>query len=216
MPYIYKITNTINNKVYIGKTSLTIQERFKEHCKDSNKFFNRPLYAAMRKYGIENFSVEEVEYCINDEIASKREQYWIEYFHSYHYGYNATMGGDGRRIYDYEAIYHHWLTTKNCAETAKQLQIDVETVSKAVKEFGEIPYCKKGFVKPSQAVDRLTLNGEYIDSFSSIREALRYLLPQLGKNIKNISGYSSHIGQVCKGTRKTCLGYKWRYSNFKD
>lgn len=65
-------------------------------------------------------------------------------------------------------------------------------------------------------MDRLTLNGEYIDSFSSIREALRYLLPQLGKNIDNISGYSSHISQVCKGTRKTCLGYKWRYSNFED
>lgn len=37
MPYIYKITNDINNKIYIGKTLYTIEHRFKEHCKDSKK-----------------------------------------------------------------------------------------------------------------------------------------------------------------------------------
>ena len=60
MAYIYKITNTINGKMYIGKTELTIEKRFQQHCKDSqrDKMSNRPLYKAMRKYGVEFFSIE--------------------------------------------------------------------------------------------------------------------------------------------------------------
>ena len=60
MSYIYKITNDINNKVYVGKTNLTIEKRFREHCTDSKKFTieKRPLYNAMNKYGIEHFHIE--------------------------------------------------------------------------------------------------------------------------------------------------------------
>ena len=62
MAYIYCITNIINSKRYIGKTTLTVQERFKQHCKDSQKerCDKRPLYDAMNKYGIENFIVEYI------------------------------------------------------------------------------------------------------------------------------------------------------------
>ena len=65
MSYIYKITNQINGKLYIGKTNRTIQERFKEHCRDYLKRGNekRPLYSAMKKYGIRNFSIESIEEC---------------------------------------------------------------------------------------------------------------------------------------------------------
>lgn len=49
MAYIYKITNDINDKVYIGKTEFAIEKRFKEHCQDAlkAKSDNRPLYSAM-------------------------------------------------------------------------------------------------------------------------------------------------------------------------
>ena len=52
MAFIYKITNSINNKSYIGKTNRTIQQRFQEHCRASQKeaVNNRPLYKAMKKY----------------------------------------------------------------------------------------------------------------------------------------------------------------------
>lgn len=57
MAYIYIIKNDINNKVYIGKTRLSIQQRFKEHIWDSRRkrCEKRPLYNAMNKYGLEHF-----------------------------------------------------------------------------------------------------------------------------------------------------------------
>ena len=64
MAYIYKITNDINGKSYIGKTEKNnIQERWKDHLIDYKKrrTEKRPLYSAMNKYGIEHFHIEQIE-----------------------------------------------------------------------------------------------------------------------------------------------------------
>jgi len=81
MAYIYAIVNDINNKIYVGKTNLTIEKRFKEHCRDSKRLSeeNRPLYTAMQKYGIEHFSAQELEQCSTEE-ASAREAFWIKHY----------------------------------------------------------------------------------------------------------------------------------------
>ena len=78
MSKIYKIINDINDKIYIGKTVFSIDKRFKEHCCDAFKQRNkeRPLYKAMREYGIEHFYIELIEEC-DDNLASDREIYWI-------------------------------------------------------------------------------------------------------------------------------------------
>lgn len=67
MGTIYCITNKINNKMYIGQTARMLQERWKDHLESSRDLNNhRPLYLAMRKYGIENFSLTILEECSND------------------------------------------------------------------------------------------------------------------------------------------------------
>lgn len=60
MPYIYKITNALNGKMYIGKTSSTIEERWKEHRQEATRQSkkHRPLYSAIQKYGADNFIIE--------------------------------------------------------------------------------------------------------------------------------------------------------------
>ena len=60
MAFIYVITNNLNQKKYVGKTTTTIKQRWQQHIKDSKKddISNRPLYAAFNKYGIENFSIQ--------------------------------------------------------------------------------------------------------------------------------------------------------------
>lgn len=57
MSYIYVIKNDINKKLYVGKTTNSIEERFSRHCYDSTreKEQYRPLYAAMNKYGVKHF-----------------------------------------------------------------------------------------------------------------------------------------------------------------
>ena len=132
MPYIYKIINNVNQKIYIGKTTRTIEERFKEHCKDYKKrdLEKRPLYRAMKKYGIENFSIELVEETDNPE---EREKYWIEYYGSFKNGYNATIGGDGKPYIDYDLVAATYKELKIQKAVAKKLNISEDTVSRVLR-----------------------------------------------------------------------------------
>ena len=62
--FIYKITNRVNNKMYIGQTRFTVEHRFKQHIKNFNiEHRSQPLYNAFAKYGIENFEVSVLEEC---------------------------------------------------------------------------------------------------------------------------------------------------------
>ena len=106
MGYIYKITNNINQKKYIGKTERDIQTRWKEHLRHIDALIHLPLYKALKKYGKENFSIEIIEEC-NDLILDDREVYWINYYKTYgqKLGYNCTAGGEGGiKNYDEEAL----------------------------------------------------------------------------------------------------------------
>lgn len=98
--YIYLVENKINDKKYVGKTYGTIEKRWNEHIKDSkrNNKQHRPLYRAIRKYGVENFFISELEYVDNCE---EREIYWINFYDCYKNGYNATLGGDGKTYFEH-------------------------------------------------------------------------------------------------------------------
>ena len=90
---IYKITNNINGHCYIGQSS-QIEKRWKNHKIASNNqndsSYEYPLYKAMRKYGIENFTFEIIEECLIEEL-DEREIYWIKYYNP---EYNKTIGGN--------------------------------------------------------------------------------------------------------------------------
>lgn len=96
MQGIYKITNLINQKSYIGK-SKNIEERWKQHLRPSSwdREPNKLLYKAFKKYGINNFSFEIIEILENYNQSNQRQQYWINKLNTYTDGYNATLGGDG-------------------------------------------------------------------------------------------------------------------------
>ena len=89
---IYKITNVINGKIYIGQ-SINILNRWIQHrCSNDNM----PIHRAMRKYGVDNFILEILEECDRTEL-DEREIYWIGYYDGYNdiNCYNATRGGEG-------------------------------------------------------------------------------------------------------------------------
>lgn len=96
---IYKATNLINNKVYIGQTIHSLNIRINQHMHNMRINKNRPLYNSMNKYGVDNFSWKVIDVAKNREELNHKEIYWIDYFDSYFYkensnGYNLTVGGD--------------------------------------------------------------------------------------------------------------------------
>ena len=96
--YIYKITNNINGKIYIGKTKHSIEYRYNEHLKNARlgvKYVSY-LYRAMNEYGTENFSVAEIE-CCDIDVLDERERFWIKELRSQDskVGYNIQEGGNG-------------------------------------------------------------------------------------------------------------------------
>lgn len=101
MTGIYKITNKINNKVYVGQ-SINIYERFNQHKRNAfNEFthtYDYPLYRAIRKYGLENFEFEVIEETTID-LLTEEEQYWIAYYDSLNpqKGYNLVPAIDSKK-----------------------------------------------------------------------------------------------------------------------
>lgn len=111
---IYKITNLINNKIYIGLTTRTIEIRKKEHKSDAfTRSFNLPLHRAIRKYGFENFEWSIIDTASSNEELNEKEIYWINYYDST----NKTKG------------YNH----KEGGSSGKHLEESVEKIKKALR-----------------------------------------------------------------------------------
>jgi hypothetical protein len=204
MAYIYKITNDINGKIYIGKTYNSIEKRFKEHCKDrlKRKCEQRPLYSAMNKYGVEHFHIELLEETDNPE---EREKYWIEYYGSFKNGYNATTGGDGKPYVDKDVIISLWKDGKTIIEIHNLTNYDNGTIRKYLENNGitkkERTFRKNEKTrKPVAMLDKET--EEIIKVFATSTDAEKFLQKTRSHQ---------HISEVCKGKRKSAYGYKWKY-----
>ena len=212
MSYIYKITNIINGKSYIGKTNYSIEKRFKEHCKDSqvqskNK---RPLYMAMRKYGVNNFKIELLEETDNPD---EREIFWIKKINTFKYGYNATIGGDGKSFIDYNLVINTYKSKQNQNETAKALNLHPSTVYKILRNSNVVKYSNQDVntKKYGKKIKQIDLNGNIVNIFNSIREASRYMVENQLTNCK-LDTIKTHISEVCKGKRKTASKFRWEYA----
>ena len=211
MAYIYQITNQINGKIYIGKTERTIQERWREHCKDylRERFYDRPLYRAMRKYGLSNFTIELLEETNNPE---EREIFWIEQKGSFKHGYNATMGGDGKKYIDYDLVVATYKNSGIIKETAKILGICEDTVHKILKQkdISIKPTSEMNKERFSKMVSMYSLNDEYIRTFISLQEAATYMVENKLTGCKH-STIRTHISEVCRGKRKSAAKFKWKF-----
>lgn len=211
MAYIYQIKNDLNDKSYIGKTNFSIEKRFKEHCNDTFKLNkeNRPLYAAMRKYGIEHFHISVLEETQEPEI---RERYWIEKLQTFKYGYNATIGGDGTSYIDRQLVINTYKRLKNQREVAKQLGIHETSVHDILIEqqvdiISSDMINQEKFGKP---VEMYSLKYEYLRTFPSLRDAAQFLINTNQTNCK-LTTIRSHISEVCRGKRKTAAKYIWKF-----
>lgn len=159
----------------------------------------------MNKYGIENFSISILEECSAEESANK-EIYWIGKLDTYgSNGYNATLGGDSKKYYDYQELADSYLKLGTLLAVSEKYGCDTHTVSFACKQVGvkvlstkEVQ--KKVYGKNVLMIDKDT--EEVLKEFPSAKDAGRFL-----GNVKK----SCHISAVCNGNRKTAYGYKWKF-----
>lgn len=212
MAYIYQIVNDINNKIYVGKTEFSIEKRFQEHCNDAyrERCEKRPLYAAIRKYGVEHFHISLIEDTDNPE---ERECYWIEQLGSFKNGYNATKGGDGRKYLDYDLIIATYNQVHNCAEVARILNISVDSVRKILHNY-KIPIIDSTEVNKLHSQKMIGMydkEDNLIHTFSSLTDGAKFIQNNNLTTSKSLYGITSHITHVCKGLRKTAYGYIWKY-----
>lgn len=215
MAYIYKIENDVNNKLYVGKTEGDINKRFKEHCRDARRrcYENRPLYAAMRKYGSEHFHVSLIE---ETDAPEEREKYWIDKLSTYADGYNATIGGDGKRIYDYDEILGHLIFNPDADVVAKEVGCSRDTVvtvanqhgidvkKDVYKNFGDI-----NLMRRKRVIAYSSDNDVFL--FESIAEAAEWLF-DIGATKSKSKSVISHISSCAKGNGDTAYGYRWVFS----
>lgn len=89
--YIYKTTNLVNNKIYIG------QKKSKNFLKEEYLGSGVRLNSSIQHYGKDKFKVELIEWCKNKKELDEREKFWIKEYNSRdpEIGYNITIGGDG-------------------------------------------------------------------------------------------------------------------------
>lgn len=236
---IYKITNQINGKIYIGQ-SIDIQQRWKQHKQQVKGIrSNNKLYQAMREYGIENFLFEIIEQCeFSQQELDERQRYWIKYYNSYENGYNSTRGGQiegSWAIYNPDDIRKLWDQGYSFKEIQEKVGCSRSIIQQRLQGYGDynaFTSHSRGAIKAmsegkmnhlnntvetmttqqakyfttNKEVHQYSLEGEYINTFSSLSAAAR----SLGK-VK--AGGETGIGQALRNcdNRKTAYGYQWSY-----
>ena len=125
MTTIYKITNKLNGKPYIGQTCQPLEKRFFQHSKADS-----PLGSDMRECGIENFTIEAVAECESVEQANQYEQLCIKVLGcKVPKGYNRTDGG--------EVGYSVDLTSSRAEKSALDLFVEENNLNESDRKFIE-------------------------------------------------------------------------------
>ena len=97
---VYKITNTVNNKIYIGITTCSLEYRWSKHLAEGRRLQNsKPLYRAIRKYGPEKFRIEPIATTDDLKELGRLEHKYIKQYNSTNpaIGYNLTPGGESNQ-----------------------------------------------------------------------------------------------------------------------
>lgn len=130
---IYKVTNKINGKVYIGQ-SVDIGRRWRQHMTAEDDIY---FHKAIQKYGVENFEWEVIEKCKKKDL-DERESYWIEYYDSFNKGYNCTRGGDGGPA-KYGSDHPRWKGGPEYGKEYKKQyrEANKEKIKQYIKQYNE-------------------------------------------------------------------------------
>lgn len=196
---IYKITNQLNGKPYVGQTTRSIEERFKEHVSHNQYLIGR----AIRKYGKENFSIEVLEECETFEQLNERERYWITCLDCIApKGYNLTDGGEGG--------FHHTPETRariSAANTGEGHPMFGKHHSAEAK--AKIAASGKGRIMSEETKAKLAAAQPIKHAVICIETRTVYESVEMAARCHNI--HRSRIILACQEHQRTAVGKHWWY-----
>jgi len=207
---VYRITNKMNGKIYIGITNQGVATRWYKHVSDANSDSIFPIHNAIRKYGKENFQIETIHLLSEDcdyEDLKNYERFWIAHYDSYNreIGYNLTLGGDGTF-----GRFHSEETRDKIRQKAIGRKRSEESVEKQKQTIKRNGYSKEilnirseNGRRTRKAVLQLSITGDLINEFSSISEAAQ----EIGLDRRTINSVLTNS----KPNHVTAGGFKWEY-----
>lgn len=201
---IYKITCTINNKVYIGQTSGTLKHRFYQHVNKESGCIK--LKRAIEKYGKENFTIEEIDIASDKETALQKEAHYIKQYKSNNIKYGYNILANGYSSYSTKKVY--------CIETKETF----ETVLLAAKVMNVCP----SFMAAVCRGNKSTVRGLHFTYCYDIERepynAKKIICVETGKVFNSlidasrvICKDSSALSVALKKPHRTCGGFHWKY-----
>jgi group I intron endonuclease len=192
---IYTIKCNSNDKLYIGITN-NLQKRWNKHVYDAKHNSPCVIHCAMRKYGLDNFSITEIKRCSSIKELCELEQFYIKELktHVSQGGYNVSFGGESAMM----GRKHSTETRKRMSESRKGKPSPNKGKIASNETRKKLSKCH------SKSVVRIDLDGNVVAIYKSITEA--------GKTV-GIAG--TNITKVCRNKKKTAGGFCWHYSESK-
>jgi group I intron endonuclease len=209
---IYKAQNKLTSEVYIGATTISMEERKKDHIKKSKKGKSYLFQNAIATHGPDAFRWEKVDYATTiDELAQKEKAYILKY-NSKEDGYNQSEGGEIQKsVYQYDVstgiLINKYSSLSVAGATVNLTKQDLSKVCLSVNKLSNgfvwtysstFPTDLKDHRK--KVVQQFSLEGTLINEFKSVSEAAKLT----GCN-------KTSIAKVCRGERQSCGGYNWMY-----
>lgn len=176
--FIYIIRNTINNKVYIGQTRTSVEQRWKEHLRHA-EYGDQVINRAMKKYGVRNFYIETLEICTIEEL-DQREMYYIDLYDSTDKtrGYNVSIGGNTprfkRTVLSISELKHLYLEEQfTLSKIAEKFNVSRYIISTELKNAG-VTMRERGDSNNKVKKVSVELIKEALSNTTSLRQAAKY------------------------------------------
>ena len=215
MGYIYKITNLINNKAYIGQTSTSLSARINKHFSKAKTQNNLTgIDAAIKKYGKENFLVEKICECPNEDLDIQ-EKYYIAKYNTFNNGYNLTIGGKNSTTslnLDEDEVIKKYKELKTIKETAKYFNCSIRTISDILhnnkvqifKPIHNIENLQKGTkFKLGDGAKKVRIV-ELNKSFNSLKECAQWLIDNKYSKAKSMEMSRKSLSRALNSNHRYC------------
>lgn len=200
--YIYKITNLINNKSYIGQTIeknpfVRINYHFKKYDKQ------KLVYNSANKYGIDNFKKEIIFIVFDKKDLNFYEEYFIEYFNTIKpNGFNIMAGGQKHKMTDE--------IRKKIGNSMKGL---LKGIPKSEEHKKNMSLSRKGFTSPNRllaAKKRAELKKKKVKAFNLLTKE-QLIFPSVTEASLSLSVVQSNICRVCNKKQNRTQAGGWTF-----